>query len=145
MVQAQVYGSDSHPVTVTVATINGVQVSAGSASLSIGSADVVAGQNLMGPVVNTATSLLWGINSSLKKITIATNLVAPKYTLKALALNPTQGTSAAEVTLSTAAQDFLLNLGRSSGTCTLQYTGLALASAGTGSDTHTLTFTIAAQ
>jgi len=144
-VNAQVYGSRTHTVTVNVATINNLAVSAGSTSLTIGAANVTAGQNLMGPVVNTATSLLWGINSSLKKVTVRTNLVAPKFTLKVLAVAPTQGTASAEVTLNTTDKDFLINLGRSSGTCTLQYTGTALASTGTGTDSHTLTFSIVVQ
>jgi len=142
---AQVYGTDSHNVTVTVATVNIVQVSAGTATLTLSSAAVTAGVDLMGPVTNSATSLLWGFNSSLRKVTVQTNLVAPKYILSVLAVAPTQGTASPEVTLSTAAADFLINTGRSSGSCTIQYTGYALASAGSGTDTHTITFTVAAQ
>ncbi len=142
---AQVYGSSSHNVTVTVATVNIVTVSAGAASLTISSAAVTAGVDLMGPVTNTATSLLWGFNSSLRKVTVVTNLAAPLYILKVLAVAPTQGTASPEVTLNTTAADFLINTGRSSGSCTIQYSGTALASAGTGTDTHTITFTVAAQ
>jgi hypothetical protein len=142
---AQVYGTDSHNVTVTVATVNIVQVSAGTASLTLSAAAVTAGVNLMGPVTNSATSLLWGFNSSLRKVTVKTNLAAPKFILKVLAVAPTQGTASPEVTLSTTAADFLINTGRSSGSCTIQYSGCALASAGTGTDTHTITFTVAAQ
>jgi hypothetical protein len=145
-VYAQTYGFDNNnTVTVTVATITNVAVSSGSVSLTMALANVTAGQDLMGPVTNTATSLLWGINSSLKKVTVKTSLVAPKYTLKLLAVSPTTGTAAPEVTLSTTAADFMINLGRSSGTCTLQYSGYALASTGVGSDSHTITFTIATQ
>ncbi len=144
-IQAQVYGSRSHNVTVNVATINVVAVSAGSVSLTIGLADVTAGVDLMGPATNSATSLLWGSNSSLKKITVRTNLAAPMYTLKILAVSPTAGTAAPEVTLSTIDTDFMTNVGRSSGSCTLQYSGFALASAGVGTDSHTVTFTIVNQ
>jgi len=144
-VQAQTYGSRSHTATVTVATINNVAVSSGSVSLAIALANVTAGVDLMGPATNTATSLLWGSNSSLKKITARTNLAAPKYTLKVLATSPTTGTAAPEVTLTTTAADFMTNIGRSSGTCTLQYSGYALASAGVGTDSHTITFTIVNQ
>ena len=144
--QAQTYGQDNNnTVTVTVATITNVAVSSGSVSLTMALANVTAGVDLMGPVTNTATSLLWGINSSLKKITVGTNLAAPKYTLKLLAVSPTAGTAAPEVTLSTTAADFMTNVGRTSGTCTLQYSGYALASKGVGSDSHTITFTIATQ
>lgn len=145
-VQAQTYyGSASRTVSVSVSTITNVAVSSGSVSLTIALANVTAGVDLMGPVTNTATSLLWGINSSLKRITVRTNLPAPKYILQLLAVSPTTGTAAPEVTLSTTDKDFMTNVGRSSGTCTLQYSGYALASAGTGSDSHTITFTIIAQ
>jgi hypothetical protein len=142
---AQVYGTDFHNVTVTVATVNIVQVSAPTATLTLSSAAVTAGVDLMGPVTNSATSLLWGFNSSLRKVTVQTSLAAPKYILKVLAVAPSQGTASPEVTLSTTAADFLINTGRSSGSCTIQYSGSALASVGTGTDTHTITFTVAAQ
>jgi len=138
---AQVYGSDSHTVTVTVATINVIQVSAGSVSLTITGAGVVAGQDQMS-VVDQSTSLLWGTNSSNRKITVSTNLVGALFTLRLVALNPTQGTAMPEVVLSTVANDLLVNVGRTSGSCMLRYTGVALASQGTGTDSHTVTFTI---
>lgn len=142
---AQLPYTDSHNVTVTVATVNIVTVSAATATLTISAAAVTAGVNLMGPVTSSATSLRWGFNSKLRKVTVGTNLAAPKFSLKVLAVAPTQGTASPEVTLSTTATDFLVNTGRSSGTCTIQYSGSALASAGTGTDTHTITFTVAAQ
>ena len=96
--------------------------------------------------VDQTTTLLWGVNSANRKVTVNTNLVSPLFALKLLALNPTSpGTAAPEVTLSTTPTDFLLNIGRSTGTCSLRYTGVALASQGTGTDTHTITFTVAAQ
>ena len=132
-------------MTVSVATVNVIQVSGGSVNLSLGSTAVTAGVDLMGPVTNTSTTLLWGFNSSLRKVTVKTSLASPKYILKVLAVAPTAGTASSEVTLSTTAADFLTNTGRSSGSCTLQYSGYALASKGTGSDSHTITFTVAAQ
>lgn len=144
-VHAQTYSTRSHTVTVIVSTINNVTVSSAVVSLTISAAAVTAGQNVMGPVVNSATSVLWGFNSSLRKITVRTNLAAPLFTLKVLAVAPTQGTACPEVTLTTVAADFLINLGRSSGTATLQYTGTALATAGVGTDSHTVTYTITVQ
>lgn len=134
----------SHTATVRVATITAVQVTSGTVNLSISGAIVIAGQDLM-TTSNQATSLLWGVNSSNKKITARTSLAAPKFTLKLEALAPTQGLSAGQVTLSTIDQDLLINIGRSSGTSVLQYTGEALASQGTGSDGHTITFTVVNQ
>ena len=139
-----VYRVRSHTVTVAVSTITLVQVSSGVVNITISGANAVAGQDLM-TITNTATNLLWGINSSLKKVTVGTSLGAPLFTLKLLAVSPSQGTAAPEVTLSTTATDFLLNVGRSSGTSVLQYTAEALASQGTGSDAHTITFTVQTQ
>lgn len=133
--------SDNHTVTVTVATLTALQVSSGSVSLSITGTGVAAGQDLM-TSIDQSSNLLWGINSANRKITVQTNLLSQTFSLRALALNPTQGTAAAEATLTTVAKDFLLNVGRSSGSCAIQYTGLALASQGTGSDSHTVTFTV---
>ena len=141
---AQVYGTATHTVTVQVSVITAVQVAGGTVNLNISNANVIAGQDQMS-VVDQSTSLLWGTNSSARKVTVRTSLAAPKFTLKLLALNPTQGTAAPEVTLAASAQDLLLNIGRSLGSCTLRYTGIALASQGTGNDTHVITFTVAAQ
>lgn len=143
-VRAQVYGSAAHTVRVSVSVISVLRVSAGGVSLSITGAAAIAGQDQM-TVVDQSTSLLWGVNTTPKKITAVSNLASPKYTLKLLALNPTQGTPAAELVVDNTAADLLLNIGLTRGSCTLRYTGIALASQGTGSDTHTVTFTIAVQ
>lgn len=135
------YATSSHTVTVVVSTITLIQVSSGVVNLTISGANAVAGQDLM-TVSNQGTSLLWGINSSLKKITVNTSLASPLFTLKLTAVNPTQGMAAPQVTLSTIPTDLLLNIGRSSGNCVLQYTADALASQGTGSDSHTITLTV---
>jgi hypothetical protein len=134
----------SHTATVRVSTITALQVSSGTVNLSITGALVVAGQDLM-TTSNQTTSLRWGVNSSSKKITVRTSLAAPKYTLKIEAASPTQGLSAGTVTVATLDRDLLLNIGRSSGTCTLAYTGEALASQGAGTDAHTITFTVVTQ
>ncbi|MBI3579412.1 MAG: hypothetical protein HY089_08415, partial [Ignavibacteriales bacterium] len=141
--QAQTYGSASHTITVVVNTITMVSVSASSVSMTITGTGAIAGQDQM-TVTNSSTSLLWGVNSSLKKITAQTNLGAPLFAMNLLAASPTAGTAAPEITLSATPTDLLTNIGRSLGSCTLQYTGVALASQGTGTDSHTITFTIAA-
>jgi hypothetical protein len=141
---AQVYGTAGHTVTVQVSVITAVQVTGGSVNLNISNANVVAGQDQMS-ASDQSTSLLWGTNSSARKISVSSNLAAPKFTLNLLALNPTQGTAAPEVTLNGSARDLLLNIGRSSGSCMLRYTGIALASQGTGNDVHVITFTVLSQ
>ena len=131
----------SHTVTVQVSTIVTLQVSSGTINMTIDGSNAVAGQDVMS-TTNSSTSLLWGINSSLQKVTVQTSLGSPLFTLKVLAVSPSQGTAAPEVTLSTTPVDFLLDVGRSTGSTTLQYTGIALASQGTGTDAHTITFTV---
>lgn len=143
-VYAQTYGSSSHTVTVNVASISVMRVSSGAVNLSITGAAAVAGQNQMS-VVDQSTTLYWGVNTTPKKITAVSNLASPKYTLQLVALNPTQGTAAAQLTLDNTADDLVLNVGLTKGSCTLRYTGSALASQGTGSDSHTVTFTITTQ
>jgi hypothetical protein len=138
------YGSDFHRVTVTVAEINQLRVNGGAVSITINGAGVPAGQDQM-TATNQSTSLAWGTNGGSRKITAATNRAAPKFSLNLLAVNPTAGTAAPEVTLSTLASDLVLNVGRSLGSCQLRYTGVALASQGTGTDSHTITFTIQTQ
>ncbi|MCI0706277.1 MAG: hypothetical protein L0Y80_02165 [Ignavibacteriae bacterium] len=141
---AQTYGTDNHQVTVQVSTITMVSVDISSISMTITGAGVPAGQDQM-TATNTSSKLRWGVNSSSRKITAQTNLATPLFALNLLAVSPTQGTAAAEATLSTTAQDIMLNIGRSLGECTLQYTGIALASQGTGTDSHTITFTVTTQ
>lgn len=138
------YGSATNQVTVNVNAITQVRVIGGAVNLSITDAIVVAGQNTM-TVTNTATQLQWGVNSGLRKITAQTSLAAPLFVLRLLGTSPTAGNAAAEVTLSTTAADLMVNIGRSLGTCTLRYTGVALATQGTGNDVHTITFTVTVQ
>ena len=138
------FSSADHSVTVQVTPITVLQVSSGSVNLNIAGGNAVAGEDAMS-IVDQSTSLLWGSNSSAKKISISSNLVAPVFTLKAVALNPTQGLAAPEATLASTPADFLLNIGRSTGSCVIQYTGIALASQGTGTDAHTITLTIQTQ
>ncbi|MBI4429915.1 MAG: hypothetical protein HY562_12450 [Ignavibacteriales bacterium] len=141
---ASQFGVSSHTITVQVQDITGIQVNIGSINLTISGSDAIAGQDAM-TTTDQSSTLLWGINGGTKKITAQTSLGSPFFTLKVVALSPSQGTAAPEVTLSSAPQDLLLNVGKSSGSCTLQYTGIALASQGTGSDAHTITFTVQAQ
>jgi hypothetical protein len=144
LAHGQTYGSANHQVTVQVSQVTLVQVSSGSVNLSISGANAVAGQNTM-TTTDQSTSLVWGTNVSQRKITAQTNLASPTFTLKLLALSPTQGTAVPEITLNTTPSDLMLNIGKSSGSCQLQYTAVALASQGTGSDAHTITLSITVQ
>ena len=140
----QTYGTATNRITVKVQTITVVQIIGSIVNLNISGSNAIAGQDQMMTTDQTST-LSWGTNSSLKKITVNTSLASPKFTLQLMTVNPTIGTAASQVTLSTTANDLLLNIGRSSGTCGLLYTAIALASQGTGTDSHTITFTIQTQ
>ena len=136
--------TDHHNVTVHVQPIALLQINVGAVNLNITGAQFIVGQDQM-TVTDQSTTILWGTNSSLKKITVSTNLSAPIFVLKILAVNPTIGMAASEVTLSTVGTDLILNIGRSSGSSSLRYTGVVLASNGAGKDTHSITFTIQSQ
>lgn len=136
--------SDHHTVMVVVQPVSVLQTSVSTVQLPLNGAGLTAGQDAMS-VSDQTTVLLWGTNSSLQKISVRTNLTAQKFVTKALAVAPTAGTAASEVTLSAVDKDLVLAVGRSAGSATIRYTGIALASQGTGSDIHTITFTIVAQ
>ncbi len=138
------YGSAVNTVTVNVDPIVQIRVIGGAVGFNINDATAVAGQNSM-LMVNTATQLQWATNSGTQKITAQTSLGSPMFALRLVAATPTAGTTAPETVLSTIATDLVLNVGRSLGTCTLQYTAEALATQGTGSDIHTITFTVTTQ
>ncbi len=140
----QIIATDQHTVTIQVSPISTVAIVGGGVNLTLDNASVIAGQDQM-VTTDQTTSLSWGTNSSSQKIMVSTSLGSPRYTLKVVVLNPTRGTAAPEVTLSTVAKELLLDIGRTSGTCTLKYTGIALASAGDGTETQTITFTVQAQ
>ena len=138
------FASGNHFVTVSVTPLSLLQLSGGTVNLDISGAQAVAGQDQM-TVTNNATQLLWGTNSSAQKITAVSDLATPLFTLRVEATAPTQGIPAGPVTLTATAGDLLLNIGRSSGTCTIVYTSVILASQGTGTESHNITFTIQTQ
>lgn len=135
--------TDNHAVTVEVQAINELAITGGDLTLIINTA--TAGQEPDDAVDNTTCDLDWTTNEATKKITVQTNLAAPTFTLKVLAQNVTGGTAASEVTLSTTgANDFVTAIGTTIGGCDLQYTASATAAQGTGSDVHTVTYTLTA-
>ena len=132
--------TDSHTVTVQVQVINELGISGGNVTLTINTA--TAGSNPTDAQDNTTSDLLWTSNESSKKVTVATDLAAPNFTLKTLAQNVTGGTAAAEITLSTTVSDFVTGIGSTTGNCDLQYTASTTAASGTGTDSHTITYTL---
>jgi len=135
--------SDFHTVTVDVEAINEAAITGGDLTLTINTA--TAGQEPDDAVDNTTCDLDWTTNEDTKKITVETDQAAPTYTLKVVAQNVTGGTAAAEVTLSTTgANSFVTAISKTTGGCDLQYTASATAAQGTGSDVHTVTYTLTA-
>jgi len=135
--------SDSHTVTVQVSAINELAITGGNLTLAINSA--TAGSEPDNATDSTTCDLLWTTNQASKKITVATGLTPQNFTLKVVAQNVSGGGSAAsEVTLSTTAQDLVTAVATEIGSCDLAYTASATAAQGTGSDIHTVTYTITA-
>ena len=134
--------SANHTVTVTVSAINEVAISGGNITLTINSA--TAGSNPDDASDAATCDLLWTTNETSKKITAATNLASPDFTLTVQAANVSGGTSAGQITLSDTAQDFVTGIATTVGSCDLSYVGSATAAQGTGSDVHTVTYTITA-
>ncbi len=131
--------SDNHTVTVTVNAINEIAITGGSVTLTINSATAGVDPN---NDVDATTGLLWTSNQIGKKATIQSDLAGPNFALKAVATGVTGGTAASEVTVSTTAQDFITGIATTTGSGTIQYTGVATSAEGTGSDIHTITITI---
>jgi hypothetical protein len=132
--------STNHTVTVTVNTINEVAVVGGNLTLTISTA--TAGSNPNNATDSATCDLNWTTNDADKKITVATNLAVQKFTLKVVAQNVSGGTAAAEVTITDTAASLVTAISTTLGTCDLSYTALATAAQGTGSDAHTVTYTL---
>jgi hypothetical protein len=141
--QAQ-FGTDTHTVTVQVDQITAMSVDQSALNMVIDGTTAIAGQDLM-VATDETSSIFWGTNVSAQKVTVNTSLAAPLFTLRVVAVGPTTGNEAPEVTLTTTPSDFILDIGRSSGMARIRYTGQALASQGTGTDAHVITFTVVAQ
>ena len=98
-------------------------------------------------VTNNTCSLDWSTNENNKKITVETDIASPTFTLKVEAVNISGtgnkvGTAVGEITLSITPQDFIERISEATASCTLKYTASATAAQGTGSDVHTITYTI---
>ena len=137
---AMAANTDNHTVTVEVQAINEAAISGGNITLAINTA--TAGSDPDDAVDNTTCDLAWTTNQATKKITVETDLVSQNFALKVLAQNVTGGTAAAEVTLSTTATDFVTGVATTTGGCDLQYTASATAAQGTGSDVHSVIYTL---
>lgn len=128
-----------------------VSVLNGDVELTISSA--TAGQQ-PNPVTDEVCQLQWStlVSDPTQKITVRTNLATPGFSLIVRAVNVSAGDGAAagDISLSTTATDFIVDIPAGvpvgdPGTCTVRYTASSTASDGTGTDIHTVTFTIVNQ
>jgi len=121
-------------------------VEGGDVSLLVSSA--TAGQELV-PVVDQSSSGLKYRRLSADptvKVTAATDLASPLFTLKVEAVEVGDGNPTTEITLGTTAQDLITNITTVTFvTSCLRYTSVALLSDGVGTDAHTVTYTIVAE
>jgi hypothetical protein len=121
-------------------------VEGGDVGLAVTSA--TAGQDPDPDVDQTTSDLKYRKETAdpTQKITVETNLGSSLFTLKVEALSAGDGTPAGERTLGTTAQDFITSITSETFVyCDLRYTSVALASDGTGTDNHTVTYTMIAQ
>ena len=132
----------THAVTVTVSAVNEVAISGGAITMTINAA--VAGSEPT-TVTDATKSLSWTTNeATARKITVVTDVITQKFTLKLTATGISGGTAASQLTITTTAQSLVTAINKTTGTCTLSYAASATAAQGTGSDVHTLTYTILA-
>jgi hypothetical protein len=137
------FSQNSHNVTIIVPSMVHSLVVPAALQITIDGSGTVAGGSSFQKIDET-TTLYWATNYLAGKITVQTNLAAPRYTLRILALNPTPpGIASSELVPSTTAQNLITGIGRSMGSCTIRFTGVALAiQAGGFSDNHTITYTV---
>ncbi|MBM3324892.1 MAG: hypothetical protein FJY66_04415 [Calditrichaeota bacterium] len=133
--------SDNHTVTVQVNAINEIAITGGNKTLTISTATAGSDPD---DATNSECTLAWTTNETGKKITVATNLASQNFTLKVEATGVSGGTSAGQKTITDTAADLVTAVAETTGGCTLSYTAQATAAQGTGSDVHTVTYTITA-
>lgn len=134
--------TDNHTVTVTVSAVNEVAITGGNINLTINSA--TAGSEPNDDTDNTC-SLAWTTNEASKKVTVETTTSAAQlFGLTVEATGVAGGTSGGVITLTdgAAASDFVTAISQTVGSCTLDYTASATTADGTGTDTHTVVYTI---
>lgn len=106
------------------------------------------------PVIDNST-LSYKRRAKITKVTVGTSCPGQNFTLKVLAVSPTAGTAAPEVTLTDGmlAVDFIINIPSGSTgtwrTATLRYTASSTFAQGNsaefGNDVHSVTYTLIAQ
>lgn len=132
----------SHTVTVTVSGASELTINGARLSLL---ADEVSWRSAPERATNEKTcDLVWMTSEAATKITAETGVAAPISPLVIEAVNLTGGTTAsAHLPLSTTPRDLVIGDSAWTGSCDLRYA--ATITPGTGSDVHTVLYTITAQ
>lgn len=135
-------------IAVSMANANAQSIATGGTAPKLNVTAAVAGSDPT-PVVNTSSQIVYTSGGGRpSKITVITSCPNQKFSLTVVAgaIPANGGTAAAAVTLSNTmlAADFITNIKKNSGpfAVTLQYTTAPLISQGTGTDSHTVTYTV---
>jgi hypothetical protein len=119
-------------------------------AFTINTGIVVGNQaQLVTPPTNSSSSFSYRAGNAIRKITVRTSLTTPLFTLEVVG-TVTRGAAVAQgpVTLNSAVDtDFIRDIPMNStnGRCTLNYTASATFANGTGTDSHTVRYTIVTQ
>jgi hypothetical protein len=137
-----VMAQSSHDVTVSVSAISVMEMTGGGDLTITINACSDPGEE-PDPVQNSDRGLEWTTNETSKRITVASNSAYSTYSLAVVATGVSGGSAAPSVDLDDAdTHDFVTGVAETVGACTIQYTASATAAAGTGSEEHTVTYTL---
>lgn len=136
-------------LTLLFAMVSRGQISMRGTAPTLNVTTAVAGSEPT-PDIDVGSSVRYSARVRIAKITVQTACPNQKFTLTVLATGVTRGVAAPEVTLldGMPATDFITSIPTGWGGSaqpTLQYTARPTFSDGTGTDRHTVTYTILAQ
>jgi len=145
---AQALDTDSHVVTVTVQSIDAVDVSDAQVDLVI-TLNVGTGA---GQATDNTSTLNWATNGASRRITVQTDRASINYPLyvrpgavsgsSAVGAGGSRGTPGAEVQLSNTAQSLVTGIGYADGNCGLTYRATATVAVAPGTESHNVTYTL---
>ncbi len=136
-------------MTLCVAAASSGQISMRGGNPTLNVTSAIAGSEPT-PVVNTSSSVRYSARARIAKITVQTSCPNQIFPLTVVATAVTRGVAAPEVALvdGMPATDFITSIPTGWGGSTqptLRYTAAPTFAQGTGTDRHTVTYTILAQ
>ena len=140
---AYAQSSASHNVSVQLLELSDISIDGGDVSIVLDEFD--SSTNWVKPESDQSTELEFRHTSAAsQKITVETDNADPAFDLSVEARDPSNGTAAGDVQLSTVSQDFLSDIAAGQGEADLRYTASAPMGAAAGTDSHTVTYTLLA-